>query len=115
MNQNPEIGNAQSDNSARYILIKGITEDGKRFRPSDWAERLATAVGHCGADRRPRFHPHVRIAHLDGEKCVVVNAALERKEPLLFEFLLRFAKSNHLRIEPKENATQTPLREVRVS
>jgi len=114
MNQNPELSNAHSENRARYILIKGITEDGKRFRPSDWAERLATAVGHCGADRRLRFHPHVRIANIDGEKCVVVNAALEDKEPLLFEFLLRFAKSNQLRIELKDNAIQTPLREVRV-
>ena len=26
---------------AKQIFIQGITKDGKTFRPSDWAERLA--------------------------------------------------------------------------
>ena len=84
------------------IIIKGFTEEGKRFRPSDWAERLATAVGKYGPDRRVRFHPHVRLANVDGEKCVIVDLALEEEEPLLFEFLMRFAQSNHLKTETND-------------
>jgi hypothetical protein len=91
-----------------------LTEQGKRFRPSDWAERLATAVAHCGVDRRVRFHPHVRLANIDGEKCVIVDVALEDKEPLLFEFLMRFAMSNELKTESKENHRYEPDRQVRV-
>lgn len=84
-----------------YIVIKGLTGDGKRFRPSDWAERLATAVGQFGPDRRVRFHPHVRIATVDREKCVIVDLVLENEEPQLFEFLIRFARDNFLQTEPE--------------
>jgi len=83
------------------VVIKGYTEDGKRFRPSDWAERLATTVGQFGANRRIRFHPHVRLATMDREKCVIVDLALEKEEPLLFEFLMHFAQSNRLQTEFK--------------
>lgn len=83
-----------------YVVIKGVTQDGKRFRPSDWAERLATAVGQFGSDRRVRFHPHVRIATVDGEKCLIVDNCLEDEDPLLFNFLIHFAQDNHLRMEP---------------
>lgn len=82
-----------------YVLIKGITEEGKRFRPSDWAERLATAVGRFGADRRIHFHPRVRMVDLGEGKCVIVDVLLEREEPHLFQFLMHFATSNRLKIE----------------
>ena len=83
-----------------YVVIKGVTQQGKRFRPSDWAERLATAVGQFGPDRRVRFHPHVRIATVDGEKCLIVDSCLEEDDPLLFNFLINFAQDNHLQMEP---------------
>lgn len=82
-----------------YIIIKGVTEDGRRFRPSDWAERLATAVGQFGPDRRVHFHPQVRIATVDDTKCVLVDEDLEQSDPMLFEFLIHFAKNNHLQME----------------
>lgn len=28
----------------REVFIQGITQDGRSFRPSDWAERLAGAM-----------------------------------------------------------------------
>jgi len=87
------------ESSPVYIVIKGITEDGRRFRPSDWAERLATAVGGFGPDRRVHFHPQVRIATVDDTKCVLVDEALEQGDPMLYEFLIHFAKNNHLQME----------------
>lgn len=84
----------------RYIAIKGVTEEGRRFRPSDWAERLATAVGQMGPDRRIRFHPQVRIATVDDVKCILVDLALEETDPMLFGFLMHFAQDNHLQTEP---------------
>ncbi|HKJ23058.1 MAG TPA: DUF3579 domain-containing protein [Gammaproteobacteria bacterium] len=82
-----------------YIIIKGITEDGGRFRPSDWAERLATAVGEFGPDRRVHFHPQVRPATVDDTKCVLVDEDLQHSDSMLFDFLIHFAKDNHLQME----------------
>ena len=86
-------------NSDDKIIIKGVTADGRKFRPSDWAQRLATAVGIPGPDRRIRYHPKVKIATIDGINCVVVSKDLEDSEPMLYSFLLEFASSNQLEIE----------------
>lgn len=90
--------------SNRKIIIKGVTEDGRRFRPSDWAQRLATAVGSLGTDRRIRFHPQVSIGAVNGVTCVMVDAALEEEDPQLYGFLLNFGRSNHLQIETRDLA-----------
>lgn len=80
------------------IVIKGVTNQGRTFRPSDWAQRLATAVGTLGADRRILFHPRVRVARREGLNCVVVDARLQDEDALLFDFLLGFAISNDLQV-----------------
>lgn len=81
------------------VIIKGLTEDGDKFRPSDWAERLCGAVASYGPGRRIIFHPHVRMASFDGVKSVVIDAELEEKDEMLFEFLLDFARENRLQTE----------------
>ncbi len=78
------------------IIIKGVTVDGRRFRPSDWAQRLTTAVSTIGPDRRVHFHPKVNMVTIDGVNCVVIDARLEDEEPMVFNFLINFAKSNNL-------------------
>jgi hypothetical protein len=35
-----------------HLIIEGVTEDGRVFRPSDWIERLIDTAGAFGADRR---------------------------------------------------------------
>jgi len=81
------------------VIIIGTTVDGRKFRPSDWAQRLATAVGTPGTDRRIHFHPKVKIASIAGINCVVVDKSLEDDEPMLFAFLVDFADSNQLQME----------------
>jgi len=80
------------------IVIKGVTRSGRKFRPSDWAQRLATAVARQGPGRRIIFHPRVCMANRDGVNCVVVDTALEQEEPMLYRFLLNFARENDLQI-----------------
>ena len=80
------------------IVIKGITNDGKKFRPSDWAQRLTTAVATYGPKRHIKFHQKVKMATIDGINCVVIDTDLEGEDPMLFEFLTNFAKSNNLEI-----------------
>lgn len=87
---------------APILIIKGVTRDGRKFRPSDWAQRLTTAVATQTRGRRIRFHPRVRMAAVDGVNAVVVDLSLKDEDPLLFEFLVNFAKENNLQIEESE-------------
>jgi len=89
------------------IVIYGITRSGRKFRPSDWAQRLTTAVASSGPGRHIRFHPQVRMATLDGINCVVIARQLAQQEPQLFQFLLRFGEDNQLRIDGLESTAAT--------
>ncbi|MDF1589480.1 MAG: DUF3579 domain-containing protein [Gammaproteobacteria bacterium] len=80
------------------VIIQGLTENGGKFRPSDWAERLCGAVATYGPGRRIIFHPNVKLASIKGVKCVVIDASLEEDDEMLFEFLIDFAEENKLQI-----------------
>ena len=81
------------------VILHGLTQDGRKFRPSDWAERLCGAVASYDKNRRITFHPCVSLASINGIKCVVVGASLEQDDEMLFEFLIEFATENKLKIE----------------
>ncbi len=88
------------------VIIKGITEDGRRFRPSDWAQRLSTAAAammpqgrNAGRRARRPFHPKVNTAIIDGINSVVVDKSLAEEDPRLYKFLINFAKENRLVVE----------------
>lgn len=83
--------------SDKRFIIKGITEQGDKFRPSDWAERM------CGnlctfRNRRMIYSPLLRPAVIDGYKCVIINHTLSETHPSLFQQLIEFAKKNKLEI-----------------
>ena len=89
------------------IIIQGLTQNGKKFRPSDWAERLCGAVASYDKNRRITFHPCVSLATMDNIKCVVVEASLEQDEDMLYDFLIDFADENNLMvIRPEHYPTQ---------
>lgn len=94
--------------TSEKVIIRGLTQDGGKFRPSDWAERLCGAVASYGPGRRIIFHPNVRLASIDGVKSVVIDAVLEQNDEMLFEFLIAFADDNNLQVE---RTTQFPLDE----
>ena len=80
------------------VIIQGITKEGGKFRPSDWAERLCGAVASYGPGRRIIFHPNVQLASMNSVKCVVIDASLEEDDEMLFNFLTDFADENNLQI-----------------
>jgi hypothetical protein len=80
------------------FVIVGLTVDGDRFRPSDWAERLCGVMSQFGADQRMRYSPYVQPLNIQGIKCVVVDVRLQALEPLAYQFLQNFAKDNELQI-----------------
>ncbi|TFZ02395.1 DUF3579 domain-containing protein [Ramlibacter henchirensis] len=93
--------------AAREIFIQGITRDGRTFRPSDWAERLAgvmSAFRPGGAtpgshlSYSPWCVPHV----IDGVKTVVVHSDLRKAEPMAWDFVMNFAKDNDLKVEERD-------------
>ncbi|MEO7495030.1 MAG: DUF3579 domain-containing protein [Massilia sp.] len=89
---------------AEEFFILGVTNDGKQFRPSDWAERLCGAMscfrpeGSGGRNAHLQYSPYVRPTMLDGVRSVVVNSALKDIEPLAYHFVLDFAKDNNLQV-----------------
>ncbi len=80
------------------VIIQGLTKEGGKFRPSDWAERLCGAVASYGPGRRIIFHPNVKLGAIEGVKCVFIDASLEEDDAMLFEFLTDFADENNLQI-----------------
>ena len=86
----------------KKILIKGVTKDGNKFRPSDWAERLYYALATYSPDRRLVFNPMVNLKQGESFKCFVIQTELQEKEPMTFDFLIDFAKSNNLLITDQD-------------
>ncbi|MCL2658553.1 MAG: DUF3579 domain-containing protein [Betaproteobacteria bacterium] len=88
------------------FVIIGLTREGRKFRPSDWCDRLSGVMSAFGAEKKMRYSPYVRpAATKTGEKCVIVDKRLYELEPLAYNFLVNFAKDNDLQVEPLgENA-----------
>lgn len=89
----------------RQFTIQGLTLEGRTFRPSDWAERLAGAMacfrpggGQGGIGAYIGYSPYCVPQVVDGVKCVLVNEALQGIEPMAWDFVMNFARDNHLRV-----------------
>jgi len=89
----------------REVFIQGRTLDGRTFRPSDWAERLAGAMASFrpggmvgGKGAAIGYSPYCVPNVIDGVKCVVVNEALKGLEPMAWDFVMNFARDNQLQV-----------------
>jgi hypothetical protein len=91
---------SEPDNDSPEVVIKGLTQEGRAFRPSDWAERLCGVLSVFGAEKRMEYSPYVQPITTGGVKCVVVNKQLEEVEPMAYKFLLSFARDNELQVRP---------------
>ncbi|MGE0675092.1 MULTISPECIES: DUF3579 domain-containing protein [unclassified Methylibium] len=89
----------------REVFIQGLTLDGRSFRPSDWAERLAGAMSsfrpggaQMGRAAYVGYSPYCVPNVINGIKCVVVNEALRELEPMAWDFVMNFARDNQLQV-----------------
>lgn len=80
------------------LVIESVSEDGKKFRPSDWVERISTSLASFGPDHRLQYSKKVQPGMINGEKCLVVDKALSEKDPAAYDYILNFATANNLRI-----------------
>lgn len=90
-------------NKPREFFIHGVTVHGKRFRPSDWAERLCGVLAcyrlggiRAGRDALIGYSPYVRPVTVAGMNCVVVDERLGEVEKMALSFVLNFARDNEL-------------------
>lgn len=90
------------------FVIIGLTLEGRPFRPSDWAERLAGVMAQFGGDPPIRYSPYCQPALAEGVKCVVVDARLKTIEPAAHRFLVNFAKDNELQVRPGRKVARVP-------
>lgn len=89
----------------KLVFIQGVTLQGRTFRPSDWAERLAGVMSQFrpgGAQARQGSHiaysPWCLPTVIGGVKCVIVHPDLRDAEPMAWDFVMNFAKDNELQV-----------------
>ncbi|MBU0588659.1 MAG: DUF3579 domain-containing protein [Gammaproteobacteria bacterium] len=88
---------------AKEVFILGLTANGKTFRPSDWAERLAGVMSQfCPGGKLPgshlRYSPWCIPTTMNGVKCVVVHRDLRDYDVMAWDFVMNFAKDNELQV-----------------
>ena len=94
-----------SSDKPRQFFVHGITSEGRPFRPSDWAERLAGVLScyrpggiAAGRDAFIGYSPYVRPMLIGGVKCVLLDERLREVERMAFDFVINFAEDNGLTV-----------------
>lgn len=80
------------------LIIQGISVDNKRFRPSDWVERISASMAVFGSDNKLRYSNYVQPCVIDDLKCLLVAEDLSEMDPAAYDFIMGFAQTNNLRI-----------------
>lgn len=84
--------------SGKKIIIEGVTEQGKTFRPSDWAERMSGIMASF-KDSRVHYSPLLQPSvNIEGYKCVLLDPKLKESSPQIYQAIMAFAKENNLKI-----------------
>lgn len=86
------------DNHPTYIIIRGKTTDGNKFRPSDWCDRLHNTLQVLGEEAE-YYSNFVQLANIANEKCLVIKLELEEINSRLYTFFIRFSADNNLTTE----------------
>ncbi|MCI0504978.1 MAG: DUF3579 domain-containing protein [Gammaproteobacteria bacterium] len=84
--------------AVKRIIIEGITENGRQFRPSDWAERMSGALSTFGRDHRIQYSPLLQPLTVNGIKCVSVDPHLKDTYPEMFAYIMRWVDMNRLKV-----------------
>ena len=80
------------------ITITGITEDGSKFRPSDWAHRLSERI--CDVEDNKICYSGMLIPSIsDGTTKLLINNELKEQFPEVFTQIMHFALENKLQIK----------------
>lgn len=78
------------------LIIEGVDKKGEIFRPHNWAERISSVAANYGTDHRLKFSPFVHPEINNGIVCLVVDLALEKADPVMFQYVMSFVETNDL-------------------
>jgi hypothetical protein len=89
--------------SAKEVFIQGVTSDGRTFRPSDWAERLAGVLsqfrpGGAQPGSHLSYSPWCVPTTINNIKCVVLHIDLREYDVMAWDFAINFARDNGLQV-----------------
>jgi len=91
--------------NVKKIIIEGQTHAGRKFRPSDWAERMSGALSTFGRDQRIRYSPLLQPLTIDGVKCVALDPKLQDQHPEMFHYIMGWASGNDLIVSETDTNT----------
>ncbi len=97
-----------ANDSAERLIIESVNLDDKKFRPTDWVERIASLWARFGRDQRLRYAPSIYPCVIGGEKCLVVEKGLQTRDPAAYAFILQFATHNRLKVHEDRRAQASP-------
>jgi len=87
-----------SNRATNKIIVEGVTRGGRKFRPSDWAERMCGALSTFGRDMRIQYSPLLQPVTINGIKCLAVDPELRNTNPEIFSYIMYFANENELNV-----------------
>ena len=88
----------------KKIIIEGTTQNGRKYRPSDWAERMSGALSTFGRDQRIRYSPLLKPTTIDGVKCIVIDPEMEEHFPEMYNYIMGWANKNELVVSERDVA-----------
>lgn len=96
----------------RHLIIHGKTLEGQRFRPGDWAQRLAGVLSRfrpasC-AGGPLSYSPYAMPLVIGDVPCVSIDYRLRGLEPLAWKFACDFAASNRLETSEETEGPTSP-------
>lgn len=90
----------------KRIIIEGVTESGRKFRPSDWAERMSGSLSTFGRDQRIHYSPLLQPLTINGIKCIAIDPRMKDKCPEMFAYIMGWANNNGLKISEESGADE---------
>lgn len=91
----------------KKIIIEGKTHAGRKFRPSDWAERMSGALSTFGRDQRIRYSPMLQPLIIDGIKCIAIDPKMQDQFPEMYSYIMGWADNNDLIVSEEDVVTVT--------
>jgi hypothetical protein len=80
------------------VIICGENQLGEKFRPSDWAERLADLASVFHNDKRLHYSHFIQpITSIHGPALMIKHSTNDN-DVIVTNFILNFAKCNNLKI-----------------
>lgn len=80
------------------LVVESVSEDGRKFRPSDWIERISTQAAEFGPDHKIHYSLAVRPQIINGNKCLVIDQSLKNDNPSVYAHIMAFVKANNLKV-----------------